>query len=396
MIVNVSVIKNLLRLKRFTLSVFLILFLITNFSFGQTAESETNFAVCKACHTIGGGKLVGPDLKGITERRDEVWLIKFIHNSQQLIDAGDPVAIQVFEENSKIPMPPNPQLSEDQVKDILLYIKNGGKVAESELAEAKEEVIEEVIPEDDKTQLLYEQKRDDARNLRVTFIVMLVLVVISLFDLLVTKIIKHRWIHTIIILVSLLIIGEVIFVEATSLGRQQYYQPEQPVWFSHKVHSDQNQIDCQYCHFTADKSMHSGIPPVSVCMNCHNQVKTGKITGEAEIAKVVDAYNNGKPIAWVKVHNLPDHVYYSHAQHVNVGKLDCTECHGEVEKMDQVIQVNDLSMGWCVDCHRTKEVQFANKFYDQYKKLHEELNRGEKSSVVVTDVGGEDCQRCHY
>ncbi len=142
--------------------------------------------------------------------------------------------------------------------------------------------------------------------------------------------------------------------------------------------------------------MHSGIPPVSVCMNCHNQVKTGKITGEAEIAKVVDAYNNGKPIAWVKVHNLPDHVFYSHAQHVNVGKLDCTECHGEVEKMDQVIQVNDLSMGWCVDCHRTKEVQLANKFYDQYKKLYEEINKGEKSSVVVTDVGGEDCQRCHY
>ena len=231
MIVNVSVIKNLLRLKRFALSVFFILFLITNFSFGQTAESEINFAVCKACHTIGGGKLVGPDLKGITERRDEVWLIKFIQNSQQLIDAGDPVAIQVFEENSKIPMPPNPQLSEEQVKDILLYIENDGKVAESELAEAKEEVIEEVTLEDDKTQLLYEQKKDDARHLRVTFFVMLVLVVISLFDLLVTKIIKHRWIHTIIILVSLLIIGEVIFVEATNLGRQQYYQPEQPVWF---------------------------------------------------------------------------------------------------------------------------------------------------------------------
>ena len=103
MIVNVSVIKNLLRLKRFTLSFFFILFLITNISFGQTTESEANFAVCKACHTIGGGKLVGPDLKDITEKRDEAWLIKFIKNSQELIDAGDPVAIQVFEENSKIP-----------------------------------------------------------------------------------------------------------------------------------------------------------------------------------------------------------------------------------------------------------------------------------------------------
>ncbi len=77
-------------------------------------------------------------------------------------------------------------------------------------------------------------------------------------------------------------------MEASNLGRQQYYQPEQPVWFSHKVHAGQNQIDCKYCHFTADKSMHSGIPPVAVCMNCHNQVKKGKVTGEAEIAKVIE------------------------------------------------------------------------------------------------------------
>ncbi|MCB2207453.1 MAG: c-type cytochrome [Bacteroidetes bacterium] len=395
MIFNVSVIKSLLRLKGLLLSGFFTLLLFINLSYGQTAEAEANFAVCKACHTIGGGKLVGPDLQGVTERRDEAWLIKFIQNSQELINAGDPEAVKIFEEYNKIPMPPN-NLTDDQVRDILLYIENGGVVAGAEVGETEQEVAEEVAVEDADTELLVEMKREDARHLQATFIAMVVLILLALFDLLVTKIIKQKWIPIVILIIAVIISGEVIFIEATNLGRQQYYQPEQPVWFSHKVHAGQNQIDCKYCHFTADKSMHSGIPPVAVCMNCHNQVKKGKITGETEIAKVIDAYNNGEPIEWVKVHNLPDHVYFNHSQHVNVGKMDCTECHGDVEKMDEIIQVNDLSMGWCIDCHRTKEVNFANKFYDQYKQLHEEIANGEKSKVLVTDVGGEDCQRCHY
>jgi hypothetical protein len=233
--------------------------------------------------------------------------------------------------------------------------------------------------------------------MQATFIAMVVLIVISLFDLLVTKIVKWRWIPTVIILISIAIIGEIIFIEATNLGRQQYYQPDQPIWFSHKIHSGQNKIDCKYCHFTVDKSLHAGIPPVQVCLNCHNQVKEGKITGTEEIAKIHEAYNNGKPIEWIKVHNLPDHAYFNHAQHVVVGKVDCNECHGEVEKMDVIIQTETLSMGWCIDCHRNREVQFTtNKFYEQYKKLHEQIKNGEKSRVRVADMGGEDCQKCHY
>ena len=96
------------------------------------------------------------------------------------------------------------------------------------------------------------------------------------------------------------------------------------------------------------------------------------------------------------MHNLPDHVYFNHAQHVNVGKMECTECHGPVEKMDEIIQMNDLSMGWCIDCHRTKEVDLNNKFYDQYTQLHEELASGDLKRVTVARMGGEDCQRCHY
>ena len=279
--------KGLLRFKGLLLSGFFTLLLCTNLSFGQTAEAEANFAVCKACHTIGGGKLVGPDLQGVTERHDEEWLIKFIQNSQELINAGDPAAVKVFEEYNKIPMPPN-NLTPDQVRDLLLYIENGGKVAGSEVGETAQEEAEEVVEEGESTELLAEMKREDARHLQATFIAMVVLIMLALFDLLVTKIIKQKRIPVVILIIAVIISGEVIFVEATNLGRQQYYQPEQPVWFSHKVHAGQNQIDCKYCHFTADKSMHSGIPPVAVCMNCHNQVKKGKITGETEIAKVID------------------------------------------------------------------------------------------------------------
>lgn len=369
-------------------------------SYSQTAEAEANFAVCKACHTIGGGKLIGPDLKGVTERREEAWLLSFIKNSQAMIDSGDPIAIQVWEDHNKIPMPPNPQLNDDQIKDILLYIENGGQIAGGqELAETPETSgpSENVDLHESSSLVLAEMKQEDARHMKATFIAMIVLVLISLFDLFVTKIVKWRWIHYVVIIIAVVIGGEVMFVEATSLGRQQYYQPDQPIWFSHQVHAGQNKIDCKYCHFTADKSMHAGIPPVQVCLNCHNQVKEGKVTGTKEIAKIHEAYNNGEPIEWVKVHNLPDHVYFNHAQHVNIGKVDCNDCHGAVEKMDVIIQTEDLSMGWCIDCHRTRDVQFAtNKFYDQYKKLHAEIKQGNKGRVKVTDIGGEDCQKCHY
>ncbi len=400
MIINGALKRNILKNQVLTrISILILLLFSSPFINSQTLEDEKNFQQCKACHTIGGGKLVGPDLIGISERREEVWLIKFIQNSQELIQSGDELAIQVFNENMKIPMPAH-NLTDDQVRGILAYIASGGKVAGAETAvapESTEASSTEMEAAEETVKLLAEMKRDSRRNMRSTFIIMVVLLLISLFDLVVTKLVKARWIHIIIILTSLTIVGELIFVEATSLGRQQYYQPDQPVAFSHKVHAGQNKIDCQYCHFTADKSMYAGIPPVETCMNCHSQVKKGKKTGIEEIAKIYAAIEQKKPIEWVKVHNLPDHVYFNHAQHVNVGKLECQQCHGEVEKMDEIIQVNDLSMGWCIDCHRTQSVQFANnKFYEQYTQLHQKLKNGERSAVTVLDIGGDECQKCHY
>ncbi len=396
MIINNIIRNNSLSFKGFITSGFLILFLlISAFAFSQTAEDEKNYQQCKACHTLGGGQLVGPDLKGITDKRDEAWLISFIQNSQQMVQSGDEQAVKVFNENNKIPMPSH-ALSDDQVKGILLYIANDGKLAPGEAALVTEETVKIEVAEDP-AQLMVEMRRDEQQNMRWVFIVMAILFVISVFDLSVLKIVKAKWIHYIIMLTALAIIGEIVFVEAAGLGRQQYYQPDQPVWFSHEVHSGQNQIDCEYCHFTADKSMHAGIPPVETCMNCHNQVKEGKQTGTTEIAKIFDAFEKNKPIEWVRVYNLPDHVYFNHAQHVNIGQIECEDCHGLVEKMDQVIQEPDLSMGWCVECHRTETVQFAsNKFYEQYTELHEKIASGEMPNVTVQNIGGDECAKCHY
>jgi len=369
-----------------------LLFITTPITKIYAQEGKDLFTVCAACHTIGGGKLVGPDLKGVNDRHDEAWLIKFIQNSQVLVKAGDPAALKLFNDNNNIPMPPN-NLSDDQVRIVLKYIKDfdATKVTASAIAEEKpaETVSENAI---EPSYL----KKADARKFGTTFIIVLILFVLAFVDLFITRFIKAKFVHLIVILITIFIMGEIIVIEAQGIGRQQYYQPEQPIAFSHKIHAGQNKIDCLYCHATAKESIHAGIPPTQLCMNCHTVVKSGKITGTEEIAKIYKAIETQKPIEWIKVHNLPDHVFFSHAQHVEVGKISCNECHGPVETMDRIMQVSDLSMGWCIDCHRTKEVQFTNNFYKDYKKLHEEINSGKRSRVTVDLVGGEDCQKCHY
>ncbi|MDG1136227.1 MAG: cytochrome c3 family protein [Bacteroidales bacterium] len=380
---------------------FSLLMLISMSSFSQTAQDEKNYQQCKVCHNIDGAKLIGPNLKGISEKRDEAWLIKFIQNSQEMIKNGDELAVQVYNENNKIPMPSH-DFTDEEVRGLLLYIEGGGVLPESEAVaqaavDAEEQHADKHDVAEDAGLLIAQMKRDGLRNMSYVFIIMVILFIVSLFDLVVIHVVKAKWIHYIIMLVSVVVISEIVFVEATSLGRQQYYQPDQPVWFSHKIHAGQNQIDCRYCHFTVDRSMSAGIPTVETCLNCHNQVKEGSITGKKEIEKIYASIENNKPIEWVKVYNLPDHVYFNHAQHVNVGKLECAQCHGEVEKMDEIIQIPDLSMGWCIECHRTEDVQFAtNKFYDQYKELHQKLKDGEISNVKVDNIGGDECAKCHY
>ena len=221
---------------------------------------------------------------------------------------------------------------------------------------------------------------------------------------------------------------------AVGLGRQQNYQPVQPIFYSHKVHAGTNQISCLYCHGGSQDSKQASIPSVNVCMNCHKAI--GKyegpdvleredgtaVNGTGEIEKLYafagwnsatkkynpDNNNDGipdgaKPIEWIKVHNLPDHVYFNHSQHIKVGKQQCQTCHGNIQEMPEVYQFAELSMGWCINCHRETKVDFYNKkdnsgnrFYSIYEKFHNDIKNGKLDSVTVEKIGGTECQKCHY
>ncbi|MEN8929487.1 MAG: c-type cytochrome [Flavobacteriales bacterium] len=212
------------------------------------------------------------------------------------------------------------------------------------------------------------------------------------------------------------------------------YNPDQPVAFSHKIHAGTNEIDCQYCHNSAAKSKSAGIPTVNVCMNCHKAIgeaSSGE-KGTAEIAKIHKAagwdHENRKytgktePIKWVKVHNMPDHVYFNHSQHVTVGGIECENCHGDVKtyttgKISGTETINNLdlpgkklvklskpllTMGWCIECHSTAEVSTKdNKYYDE---IHDRLKKDkelyksvmEDGKVKVKEFGGWECSKCHY
>jgi hypothetical protein len=192
------------------------------------------------------------------------------------------------------------------------------------------------------------------------------------------------------------------------------------------VHAGINQINCLYCHGGAWESKHASIPSVNVCMNCHKTITSyekgpklydlngNEINGTVQLQKLFDAAgfdpknptkwdpSMAKPIEWVKIHNLPDHVYFNHSQHVRAGKVQCQTCHGEITKMDEVKQVAELSMGWCINCHRETKVNFnytdstGNKFYSIYEKFHNDIRNHKMDSVTVENIGGMECQKCHY
>jgi len=211
------------------------------------------------------------------------------------------------------------------------------------------------------------------------------------------------------------------------MGRQQNYQPKQPIFYSHAVHAGINQINCLYCHAGAEKSRQAMVPSSNVCMNCHKQINTytgeethplvtaegKKINGTEQIQLLYkyagwdpvkkeynrDAKGNilATPIKWTKIHNLPDHVYFNHSQHVKVGQVACQRCHGPIQEMDEVYQFAPLSMGWCINCHRQTQVKFTeNNYYSIFEKYHKELKEGKRDGVTVEDIGGIECQKCHY
>lgn len=240
-------------------------------------------------------------------------------------------------------------------------------------------------------------KQKPSINELLLFLFLGLIITLALLDLLIFHKIKVKAIPIIIFLAAFVYQASMIYEEAVGFGRSEDYQPDQPIKFSHEVHVTQNQIDCMYCHHTASHSKSANIPSTNLCMNCHIVVRQGTRSGSFEINKLVEAHEEGRSIEWIRIHDLPDHVFFSHAQHVGAGKLDCAECHGEVEKMHVLQQVNDLSMGWCLECHRETKVDFfENDYYTTYKQFHDEIKAGTLDSVTAADIGANSCQKCHY
>jgi menaquinone reductase, multiheme cytochrome c subunit len=176
-----------------------------------------------------------------------------------------------------------------------------------------------------------------------------------------------NWVNrlTVILILGGLTVGgylsACLFVATHPLIVNVGHQPRQPLPFSHKIHAGQLKLDCRYCHNTVEHSAHAAVPATATCGNCHggNRVKEGEtlgiIKGESVHLELVrKSLETGDPIEWVRVHNVPDFVYFNHAAHINRG-VSCVSCHGRVDTMDVVTQVKPMSMAWCLDCHRNPE-----------------------------------------
>ena len=376
---------------------------------------------CASCHAIDK-QLVGPALKGVEDRwgGDRAKIHEWVNNSAAVIKSGYPRAVEVYGQFNKIQMTAFPELKGAEIDAILDYIAAPPKV-ETPGAGAPAGAT---APKQDSTLLFG--------------ILTLILAVIALILLQVNSNLRKLsddkegvhapepvpfWLNKAYIAIGAIVFfllgGYLVFQGAQGLGRSQNYQPEQPIFYSHTVHAGVNQISCLYCHGGAQDSKHANIPSVNVCMNCHmgiNEYAKGpklyredgsEVDGTVEIKKLYKhagwdpttrSYNGtGTPIEWTRVHNLPDHVYFNHSQHVKAGKQQCQTCHGEIQKMNEVYQFADLSMGWCVNCHRETKVQFAdNKFYSIYTQFHEDIKNKKMDSVTVANIGGTECQKCHY
>lgn len=374
---------------------------------GVITQGETLFnANCKACHRVDQ-KLIGPALAGIEDRAPSIdWIKEFVRNSSKVIASGDEYANKVYEENGKMLMTSFTSLSDDQIMSILAYVK-----AEAEKPEEVATVADGgAAGSGDGVPPTY------LNAILVGMIVILVLLLVIL-GLIISSLKRYldqkdlteedrEVVHSPFTFSSIVqstgFIFIVVFLVASisfktvidglyTIGVQQGYAPKQPIAFSHKVHAGEYEIDCQYCHTGAIKGRSANIPSPNICMNCHTQIRSGTNTGETEIAKIVSAIETNRPIEWVRVHNLPDLAYFNHSQHVNVGGIECQTCHGPIEEMDVVKQYSLLTMGWCIDCHRTTDLNTkGNEYYDNLLELHN------NNAMKVEDIGGLECAKCHY
>lgn len=448
---------------------------------GPTKEAgkELFSANCASCHAKDMKTAsTGPALSGLEDR----WsafprkdLYAWIRNSQALIATGHPRATELWAKYKPTMMNSFPGLTDEQIESLIMYINEPAPPAPVGGGKGATETA---------------KKESDIPWLFIGLASVLLLLAFALMRIVnnlmnVTRvrdgqapiekttkqILTTKGAIAFFVFAAILVFGYKTVDNATKMGREQGYEPDQPIAFSHKIHAGINKIDCQYCHDTARRSKHASVPATNTCMNCHAAIKKGTISGTKEITKIyasigydpmtnryISDYDNwsekqieelykkwigqeyvtansipaldeagksvvetqwdgivkalrddsnGKiqgPIEWTRIHNLPDHAYFNHSQHVSVGQVQCQKCHGPVQEMDVVYQYSTLGMGWCISCHKETEVKFKeNPFYKQYNEEYIKFHKKEVAKpesqmdkVFVEDIGGLECQKCHY
>lgn len=371
---------------------------------------------CASCHGIDRD-LTGPALKGMLERvgGDKQLLFSWIRNSPQVLASGNKYYNDLYNKWNKAQMSTFQSLSDAEIEAINTYVETWEPPVKKKTAAS--------------------QESDDGYNY-IVWAVVLVLSLVVFFLYLnptlqkladqatgfggvrVVPFYRKKTNIAFAVFVFGIVVGYVFTDIGVSVGRDQDYMPRQPIFFSHKVHAGLNQIQCMFCHTGVDNGKSANIPSLQTCMTCHMAIDEYKgedlqdaegnlVDGTAEIHKLYRYVNwnaqkkrydgPASPIEWVRIHILPDHVYFSHENHVVNAKLACEQCHGDVSKMDEMKQHADLSMGWCVNCHRHTDVQFNdNAYYQMFEHLHEELKKGTIKSVNADMVGANECQKCHY
>ncbi|WP_425637426.1 c-type cytochrome [Algoriphagus yeomjeoni] len=367
---------------------------------------------CKTCHRLDQ-KLVGPALRGATDRAPVELVKSFIKNSQAVIASGNAYYSDLYKEYNNTMMISHEFLSDEDLNNLLAYIEYGDTAdpaAATATGDAEGGAVAAGggIPNEYLTVILGV----------LVVVLLLILIVLGLIISVLTKyltkqdldeddkefvnqktnlgkVFKSDMFVVIVTALVVALVAKTALDGLYSVGVQQGYAPEQPIAYSHALHAGTLEIECQYCHTGVELGKSANIPSANICMNCHTHVQNvqGAEGVSPEIQKIYDAVDNNQPIEWVRVHNLPDLAYFNHSQHVVVGEVECQTCHGPIQEMEVVGQHSALTMGWCIDCHRQTEITTdGNAYYDKLVQIHSDS----KDALKVKDIGGLECAKCHY